>query len=184
MDVSTKFRECGEMINFKFIIIGGFIVLSGCVMMQPRIAHLNTTLDVNEMEKALSPGNNKIIGSALFRQNGGGVVSCAGDQISLDPVMDYSSERIKDIYGSDQSGYLLIGMPQVKFQPDNPEYSKLTRVTTCDAQGTFEFDSVKDGEYYLTTAITWMAGYSPQGGLLMQRVKVIGGETKRVVLSP
>jgi len=48
----------------------------------------------------------------------------------------------------------------------------------------FEFGFVSDGDFYVVTEVTWMAWDIPQGGYLMQRVTLAGGETKKVVLTP
>ncbi len=87
-----------------------------------------------------------------------------------------------NIYASDQKGYSHSGAP--KFVPDLPEYTAATRKVLGDAQGNFVFDEVADGDFYVITMITWVVGYRQQGGTLMQSVKVEGGETARVVLSP
>ncbi|MDD9857135.1 MAG: hypothetical protein OXU96_03675 [Gammaproteobacteria bacterium] len=56
------------------------------------------------------------------------------------------------------------------------------------------FKDIADGDFYVTLSITWevpsqnpcLRGIIPdkEGGELMQRVTVSGGETKEIVLSP
>ena len=99
------------------------------------------------------------------------------------PVTPYATERVRHIYGSDQRGFRPASMPLGAFVPDYSGYLKARRTVVGDAQGMFEFASVGDGDYYLACTITWAAG-GLQGGSLMQRVHVAGGETKKVTLAP
>lgn len=69
-------------------------------------------------------------------------------------------------------------------EPDLPEYHELVLSTTCDGQGNFRFENVADGDFYVVTAITWETAYTYEGGPLMKRVSLQGGETVRVVLAP
>lgn len=76
----------------------------------------------------------------------------------------------------------------VKFDSTDPFYQKAKRTTTCDAQGNFSFTDLPDGEYYVNAMVVWgiPMGYgmvSRQGGPVMQRVSLHGGEHKRVVLT-
>lgn len=172
------------------VLIAFCATLSGCITLgpnrfsSPTIVH--TPFDVTETKKLLEPGNNSIRGSALVRQQGGGVVTCSGTEVTLFPATPYAVERIRLTFGSDHrafipaDGYYLA----YRFEPDPPEYSTMKRTVVCDAQGAFEFDALADGEYYVTTSIMWKAGNMRQGGVIVQRFKVTGGEAKRVVLTP
>lgn len=162
-----------------FILTLGF--LAGCAIPAKTI-NLSTDFNLSQAEELLKPGSNTIEGSALIRQKGGDIVTCAGVEVALIPVTDYATERMVAIYGSDQKGYRSSG--NLKFEPDLPEYYEATKRVLGDAQGEFVFSDVTDGEFYISTRITWTVGYSSQGGVLMKRVKVEGGETERVVLSP
>lgn len=168
------------------VVVAISAALTGCATVQPATTiQLRSSFDAVQAQKMLEPGRNKINGSALMRQKGGGIVHCGGNEVMLIPVTEYATERMGHIYGSNQNGFLPVARfkRKAKFEPDLPEYITATRKVTCDAQGMFEFDSVKDGKYYITTHIIWDIDYAYQGGLLMQRVDVSGGETKKVVLS-
>jgi len=132
----------------------------------------------------LAPGNNRISGSALIRQQGGGVVTCAGNEVRLIPVTAYTAERMRLLYGSEEKGFRSIWQGTPVFQPDPPDYYTTQRTTVGDPQGMFEFDSVGDGDYYVMTTVIWSAGSNPQGGALMQKVSVSSGEERKIVLSP
>ncbi|MES1927437.1 putative lipoprotein [Salinisphaera sp. T31B1] len=146
---------------------------------------MNSPFDAEKAQQMLKPGPNTITGSAVIRQSGGGVVTCAGNPVYLVPSTEYATQRIRAIYGNGYKGYVpAAGYRKIEFIPDEPGYNKYTRQTSCDAQGNFEFTSVADGYFYVTTAITWSVNYVAQGGALMQYVDVRGGETEKVVLSP
>lgn len=67
--------------------------------------------------------------------------------------------------------------------PAPPAYYAHLREEICAAQGKFVFSDLPDGEYYLTTSVTWLVGDQQQGGSLMQRVLLVGGGTKRVLMT-
>ena len=130
----------------------------------------------------LRQGTNTIKGSGLIRQQGGGVVTCAGNEVFLIPATAYSTERMKAIYSSAEGGLYTAG--QIKFEPSPPEYVANMRTTKCDAQGGFVYDRVADGKFYVVSSAVWIVRDSRQGGSIMKSATLSGGETKYVVLSP
>ena len=134
----------------------------------------------------LVPGGNAIRGSALIRQQGGGVVTCAGREVRLIPATAYARERMNLLYGSTTQGYNPAFMGRnLGEQAQNKEYLDATRRTTCDAQGFFRFDNVADGDYFVATAIVCQVRpYVSEGGALMHAVTLSGKEAKEIVLSP
>lgn len=169
------------MVRTSLALIAATMLLSGCTV-PLELFKLESSFDEKAAMSQLEAGTNTVTGSAVIRQQGGGVVSCAGSEVYLIPVTPYATERMHVVYGSDQRGYRSVG--NFGFEPDLVEYHRAMRSVIGDAQGMFEFDRVKDGEYYVVTTIRWVVGYRSQGGALMQRVRIGGGETKRVVLSP
>lgn len=170
------------------IILAVCLVLTGCAMTKP--VQMTKAFNAAEAQNALRRGTNIIRGSALIRQAGGGVVTCAGSQVDLVPATEYATERMMIYYKSVSSGYLPAEAPNVINPPSVPattdaQYTKLARLTTCDAQGFFSFSDVADGSYYLITSVVWRVGYNVQGGALMKRVDLQGGSPiVEVVLTP
>ncbi len=151
-----------------------------------QLVTIYTPFNKAEAEKIFEKGPNTIKGSALLRQNNGGVVTCAGRQVNLILATPYSNERIFILYKNNERGFLrqMFANQRPPFANDNPDYYEATRKTVCDAQGYFKFDNVADGDYYLTTSIQWSANqYTLEGGNLMQRLRVSNGETRDVVLA-
>ncbi len=166
------------------LLATSLLILTGCAVQQP--ITIMTPFNAEEANLVFKTGKNSIKGSALLRQNNGGVVTCAGRQVSLLAVTAYSNERIFAIYNSNDRGFrrVMFANEKIPFTNDNPEYYKSAKITTCDAQGYFKFDGIADGSYYLVTSIQWQASqYLLEGGNLMQKVIIQGGETKEVVLS-
>ena len=170
------------------IFFMSLFVLAGCVT--TRRVTLSSHFDPLLAKSMLEKGKNSIKGSALIRQRGGGIVTCAGREVLLIPATDYAKERMRAIYGSDIKGFYDIsnigfGKKLIKFTSTSPEYLKLKKKTICDAQGFFLFSDIKDGGYFVTTSIVWqISDLFYEGGALMQYVNVAGGVTKNIVLAP
>ena len=168
-----------------FFAVGAF-ALSGCVATAPKKVSIASPFDPVLTKQMLEKGSNTIRGSALIRQRGGGVVTCAGQEVRLAPATPYSSERVRAIFGFEEGGYYpAFGSPPISFEGEPPEYRALTVSTRCDAQGYFKFDQVANGSFFVNTIITWkVSDYVTEGGSITQRVTLSGGETKEIVLSP
>jgi hypothetical protein len=171
------------MLRLALMLLASMTIVS-CAQQQPLVVQVAIPLDEDQAGMALAQGNNEIKGSALVRQNGGGVVSCAGRSVILVAATDYAKARIFHLYKSTASGYRPVHAGRILFDPDLPAYRAGMRDTVCDAQGYFKFDRVADGNYFVNTQITWVVGSSPQGGTLMKQVAVRGGEKKEIVLAP
>ncbi|QBC44438.1 hypothetical protein [Iodobacter fluviatilis] len=149
--------------------------------------NIKSKLNVTETEKLLEQGKNTIKGSALIRQQAGGIVTCAGMKVTLLPATDYSTERMASIYGNSEQGYNSAGLygKRINFENTPPEYYQLTKNTQCDAQGFFKFENIANGAFFIHTTITWKVNdYLNEGGSIMKRVAVSNGEVKEVVLAP
>lgn len=156
------------------------LMLAGCATNIP----VNAPFNPQEAQRLTQPGVNIVSGSALIRQRGGGVVTCAGLPVTLTPKTDYAVERMRSIFGNVTKGYSPVPLVGRVFIPDPPEYAIHSLTTHCDSQGDFQFANVADGQFFVSTGIVWMAGSSAQGGSLMELISVSGGEARRVVLSP
>lgn len=116
-------------------------------------------------------------------------MTCAGTPVELVPAGTYASERMGKAYGNTMEGFRTpMQMYQQGVLPEQPAaYLSSFRTKLCDPQGFTTFTDIPDGDYYLTTRITWSLGgdfyLNQEGGYLMQRVSVAGGETKEVVLT-
>jgi len=157
------------------------ILLIGCLQQYT----IKSNFNESEAQNALKQGKNTVRGSALIRQNIGNVVTCAGTQVSLIPVNEYSNERIFYLYKNTQKGFIgSIFANQTPFANDNPAYHRAMINTICNAQGFFTIENVSDGEFFVIARVMWRVGYSTEGGMLMRKVSVRNGENVEIVLSP
>ena len=158
------------------------IMLIGCAS-RP-ITNLTTKFDKNLTKELYDKiGQNTITGNSFLRQNGGGIITCAGNFVYLIPKTPYSSEIVSLIYGNTESGYdpyynIGVSIPNI-----SPEYSSFIKQTVCDSQGNFVFNNIADGEYFLDTKVNWIVGNRIEGGKLMKRVNISGNKTERVILA-
>lgn len=165
--------------------------LTACVTTQPQVVEYKITanFDSEFAKNQIAEGSGEINGTAFLRQQGGGVVTCAGQDVHLIPVTEYGTERISKLYGSapamnqtaSQDIRILLNRKPL-FTPDPPDYKEHSRVSKCDANGEFQFTQVKDGEYYINTAVFWQV-QSYQGGNLIARAKVKNGKSPRVIMT-
>ena len=165
-----------------------FPLLFGCANQFGSVSYVNltSTFVPKDAEHVLGDGANSISGSALIRRNDGMVVTCAGIGVSLVPATTYANERMAAIYQSNTSAYKpVFGSKQIVFSPDSFEYSHMIREAFCDARGEFSFKNVTDGTYYVTTQVTWKSSpYVVEGGYLMKKIRVYGGQSVNIVLTP
>lgn len=101
-------------------------------------------------------GTASIKGQAFLRQNGGGVVTCAGAEVFAFPATDYFQPIRYPLRALIEGGTDSI---------DNAA-KRLVRRTMCDAQGNFEIANLPAGEWIVITSVEWSVGYRSQGGYL------------------
>lgn len=89
-------------------------------------------------------GSNTVTGQAFLRQNGGGIVTCAGKTVVLYPDTAYFSDIFDEEYGE----FLLT---------DNElnQAKSVVKETQCDAQGSFEFYKIPAGKWVIKTNVSW-----------------------------
>lgn len=160
------------------------LIVTGCTPAQPPVIpryDVKAAWDEEHARSLLEPGSNNIKGDAFLRQQGGGVVTCAGLEVILLPATEYARERIRELYNSNDRG--LNSSVQYDFHPNPYEYSELRRTTLCNSQGNFEFAEVADGQYFVITTVQWQVANTQMGGSLMHYVAVGGGVTKSLVMT-
>jgi hypothetical protein len=172
------------MNKFSFApILLATIFLTGCVVQPIKTINISSTFNSNLAKSLLKEGDNKIQGSALIRQAGGGVISCAGRKVHLIPKTEYQTERIIHLYGNETKGYN--SNNNYNFSPEPEDFKNLNKAVLCDVQGYFEFDNVADGSFYIVSSIFWrVTQYRNEGGSLFAQVSVKNGETKKIIIAP
>ena len=157
------------------------IGLSACA--PTRVINSSIPFDADVASIIWDEGTGTIVGQAFLRQRGGGVVTCAGEMVTLVPMTDHARDRFRQIYGSEQGGFVSVYTNIDDVSGRDITYASFVRTAQCDAAGSFEFQNVADGEYYVTTRVVWQVGYTLEGGSLAARVRVADGETAQILLN-
>jgi hypothetical protein len=160
--------------------VAAALLVSGCASK----VQLQSKFDYASVAPMLSPGKNKLSGSALIRQVGGGVVTCAGYPVYLMPASEYAREWARKIYKSESRGFFSTRGRGIVFTNLDPSFTRAVKEVTCNAQGFFSFPDVADGDFFLFTKINWSVGGEIQGGSVMRAVSLRGSESVDIVLSP
>ena len=179
----------------KTIVILFSLFLAACGMGGTSVNLVNV-FDPDATSWFKQKGNSSISGQAFLRQRGGGVVTCAAEEVTLYPVTNYSEEVISAQFdGSKSKGYSSyydvwgISSGSIEFDPPlSPKFLEYTQTTICDAQGNFTFKNLPGGrEYYLISRVIWEVpdsySMSTEGGSLMLRVTTEENENSDVVLT-
>jgi len=138
--------------------------------------------DVDLATSMLGQGSSSLKGSALIRQRGGGVVTCAGNDVFLVPATESASRQLRGIFGSDQ-GYVQRGGDAVMGGGKLVVPPEPNRHSVCNAQGFFSFPNIRPGKWYVMTTVTWTVGNQYQGGTLLGSADVTEGQEAEIVLS-
>ena len=106
--------------------------------------------------------------------------SCAGNVVALSPDTAYTRERMVKLYGSVE--YAVIPTPVVrakKIANDNPALRGYVRGARCDSNGSFAFDNIPAGSYFVIGEVG-----DPQGPrVVMRRVTAVAGRVLQVPLT-
>ena len=83
-----------------------------------------TTVDFNKEAASIinQKGKATVSGQACLKQSGGGVVTCAGSEVTLFPVTEYAKQRITAIYGTENGAIRSIILIAVTENSDNEDY--------------------------------------------------------------
>ena len=170
----------------NIVIAAGLVAITG----QPAAAKQKLFVQTEKFDAAsiawaAIPGSSTVKGSAVLRTLGGEAKTCAGLQVLLIPVSAYSTERMIHQFGEAGRGLQL--ERSLPFATTDPAYLSSMRRTRCDAVGSFEFNSLPRGSFYVVANVTWSApsrfGLRPQGGEILERIEVDGQETKQIVVT-
>lgn len=147
--------------------------LSGCPAATTPVQQsvsVTTPFSVDEHRGYMKPGVTTVKGQAFLRQQGGGVVTCAGKEVILNPATPF----YRELYRIARSGAKPMIPPA---PPELEEHQRRTghgisRKGQCDAQGNFVFENIPSGRWMVATEVMWTVGYNPQGGTLVKEIDV------------
>ena len=151
-------------------------VLSACASFG-KPAVLTQTFDPAAAAFINREGKASISGQAFVRQPDGKVWRALGTDIYLVPRTAYADERFAAIYG--------VGDKQkwgARVQDADPRYEQAMRRTVASSGGSFRFDRVADGSYYVVAMIFMPGEYYGREFPIIERVAVRDGRSVRVVM--
>lgn len=147
-------------------------MLGGCATYaQPAPVSITTPFDREAHAPYYLAGTGSIHGQAFLRQQGGGVVTCAGSPVLVVPATAYFREAFSIL----RTGRPVTGQPA--------EVQQLGHQSVCDAQGNFHVGNLAAGQWFVTTEVSWTVGYAAQGGGLLTEVTVADGQPTQVLLT-
>lgn len=166
------------------------LTLTACAAFEPTRVTLQNNLSAEEgLALYNAVGKNSIRGSALLRNANGKVATCAGLEVTLTPATPYATERLQYAFPSLDHGYSNYYDDDFIFVPDAPGYYASQRTAICDADGSFWFEDLQDGTYYITSYIQWIEkAKNPKdfdtnySGTVLQRITLQGAKRHRIVV--
>jgi hypothetical protein len=137
---------------------------------------MQSKFDPTEYAAYQGTGTGTITGQAFLRQQGGGVVTCAGSPAFAVPATAYTRE----IAAAAVSGRAAFG---IQGQAPIGSLGSAKKDSQCDAEGNFEITGLKAGNWIVMSQVSWMVGYYSQGGVVSKEVYVTDGQTQKVILT-
>ena len=163
--------------RFLRFLLAGLICSATSAASEP--VKLDSVFNIDEVSFVKQPGRATVTGTASIKLGDGTIKNCAGFNVELLPIAEYSKERIVRTYGNDQQGQILLEQNPPKFTPDVPEYHDTLIKGACDERGEFRFSNVPAGDYFVMAFIIWedASGATPRktGGAAMKRIHVAAG---------
>jgi hypothetical protein len=155
----------------KKLILIFLILLSSCQLMPEK--PVTASFNLNDYDNYIKAGDSTIQGQAFLKQNGGGVVTCAGNDVYLMPDTDYFREAVAIV--------------KTKRKPSSGENKEIVKTlikkSQCDSQGNFEFNKLPADNWIIVSEVKWKVGYSSQGGALMRNIATEKNSTIKVLLT-
>jgi hypothetical protein len=155
------------------------VILQACATAPaPRAA----AFQESEYQPYTGPGQASVSGQVSMRTGDGHVTSGGGcKEVLLEPVTSYSTEWFEREVMKNE----VLGTP-------DPRALSFRRTTPTDAGGSFHFDQLPAGSYYVACLMRWdrwiMQGARPvmfeEAAWVHARLTLKAGERARVVLTP
>lgn len=157
--------------RFAFVLVSCATIVSACAPREKQV--ISVAFDAAQHKAYAGQGSGKLVGQAFLRQQGGGVVTCAGSPVMMAPDTPYFQEMIK----VSKAGKAPIAGSEM-------ESAKATiKSTVCDAQGNFVFDKLPPGRWFVGTDVRWTVGYNTQGGSVFKAVTVAPASETKILLT-
>jgi len=161
-----------------FLLSTVLALVGACGFAQPPPVAMQTPFLEADHRAYLEPGTSAIRGQGFLRQQGGGVVTCAGEMVMIVPATGFFWEMVHHIQQGHEPNLVTAVAPA-----STPALVRLFHQSQCDAQGNFAFDALAPGKWVVLTQVKWKVGYGMQGGNLLRQILLPAGTTLQVLLS-
>ncbi len=146
-------------------------LIGSCVA--PPTRTFDLTYSDEEYGKYKGKGDSVVFGQAFLRQQGGGVVLCAGEPVVLFPrtpsfesAINLARQRVQPIPST-----------------NDPRFQMVARKALCDAQGNFRFVDIPRARWYVYSRVQWKIGDYYQGGDLIGEIDTSSGGEVQILLT-
>jgi hypothetical protein len=158
------------------------LLLAGCLAKEVTI---DTPFDPAAAAFIRTEGKAIVEGHAFLKRWDGRAANAVGEFAWMIPVTPYSEERFRKLYGEEK---LMPAAFQNRVANSDPRFMDFVRRTKTESDGSFRFEKVGPGEYFLVSSVVYKEKQDdvlPVGGSIYERVTVRGDEKKiiRVVLT-
>ncbi|UYN93517.1 MAG: hypothetical protein KIT25_15815 [Enhydrobacter sp.] len=158
------------------------LVLAGCVDRSQTRYYTREPFQTGSVAWAMGTGSNSLTGSAVFKHGGGEARPCTDVPVRLVPDSAYARLRLQELFGSELAG-TTTGSGFGIYGPERFDagWLEAAKTANCGVQGSFAFDSVPDGTWYVVS--TWVAwDKDGRGSTMFKRVDLKGGQAVTINL--
>src|SRR5262245_52041396 len=132
----TRFKRAHRT---RAVVIMLGLLGTGCATRQPpQPVQMRTAFDPLEHNAYMEPGENSIKGQGFLRQQGGGVVTCAGSEVLIVPATSFFREVVIHVRAGKK--------PEIAEKID-PSFKPIVKHAQCDAQGNFSVEKLPSGAW-------------------------------------
>ncbi len=158
-------------------------ILTGCAITPHSFL---STYEPGQLPKSSGiEGVHTLKGSAFLRQKGGGVVTCAGEEVKLTKELELTRNAYANEYLSLPYYVKNVTPVDTRLLAFEEELailrSKHVLTSQCDVDGRFTFENIAAGDYSVLTKVEWYAGQYAQGGYVSKRIKIAESKSPKVV---
>lgn len=148
------------------------LAAAGCASMGSRVP-LTARFDAKDAAYVFAEGKAHVRGQAFVRRNSGKLLRATGTDVYLIARTAYAQEQVARIFRGKQA----LGLPR-----GEPLFNQYSRTTIASSGGSFDFEGVADGDYYVIAMIHMPSDYTFTQFAIMEEVSVRNGKSVKLVM--
>lgn len=159
--------------------MGLALVLAGCAPHRTHVPYVPKPYFIGysptEIAELPQTGTGVVTGQVFLRTVGGDVKYGAGSRVYLYPATTYTDQFYRAHMGKTPTAVFDMRAKQAG------------QAMQADGTGSFRFESVPPGAYYLESEVEWFSpsrhGLSRQGGIIMVKTEAENGKTTTIMIT-